>query len=112
MSFNSVVPENQRPCGTLRPIPELIDGFPAMPKLGDSSGTDAIFPDILKLQDPVTHPRSKSFSAVKGLLKKRQQGSPSMNSEDSVTTTCLDGGFDEYSYIEGGREVHLLNLFK
>ncbi|KAI3729711.1 hypothetical protein L6452_18375 [Arctium lappa] len=42
--------------GTLRKIPELIDGFPAMPKLGDSSGTDVIFPDILKLQDPITHP--------------------------------------------------------
>ncbi|KAI3684590.1 hypothetical protein L6452_33814 [Arctium lappa] len=35
--------------GTLRPIPKLIDGFPAMPKLGDSSGTNVIFPDILKL---------------------------------------------------------------
>ncbi|KAI3735118.1 hypothetical protein L6452_14606 [Arctium lappa] len=48
-----------------------------------------------------------SFPAVKGLPEKRRQGSPSMNSEDSVTTTCLDGGFREYSYIHGGREVHL-----
>ncbi|KVI08960.1 LOB domain-containing protein 37-like [Cynara cardunculus var. scolymus] len=124
--------------GTLRPIPELNDGFPTMPKLGDSFQTDATFPDILKLQDPVTHPRSKvqrrrraceppsnmtqsqdldlnlnqSFPAVKGSPEKRRQGSPSMNSEDSVTTTCLDGGFGEYSYIQGGGEVHLLNLFK
>ncbi|KAJ9540735.1 hypothetical protein OSB04_027241 [Centaurea solstitialis] len=113
--------------GTLRPIPELVDGFPTMPKLGDSRETDAIFEDV---QDPVTNPRGKvqkrrreskdldlnlnqSFlPAVKSSPEKRRQGSPSMNSEDSVTTTCLDGGFGEYSYVNGGREVHLLNLFK
>ena len=122
--------------GTLRPNPDLIDGFPTMPKLGDSCEIDATFPDVLKLQDPVTNPRSKvqkrrraceppltesqdldlnlnqSFPAVKSSPEKRRQGSPSMNSEDSVTTTCLDGGFGEYSYVQGGREVHLLNLFK
>ncbi|KAK1440679.1 hypothetical protein QVD17_06508 [Tagetes erecta] len=103
--------------GTLRPIPELIEGFPMMSKLGESS-------------DPVTQQRSKvqkrrrtvepheldlnqSFPAMKNLPEKRRQGSPSMNSEDSsVTTTCLDG---DYSFVveeEEGRELHLLNLFK
>lgn len=100
--------------GTLRPIPELIDGFPMMPKLGDS------------VSDPVTQPRSKvqkrrreveqqeldlnrsCFPAMKNLPEKRRQGSPSMNSEgSSVTTTCLDG-----DYGEEGRGLHLLNLFK
>ena len=124
--------------GTLRPIPELSDGFPAMQRLGDSSEIDVTRPDLLKLQDPATCPRSKvqkrrracehpsnepqsydleldinqSFPEVKGLPEKRRQGSPSMNSEDSVTTTCLDGGFGEYNITQGGREVHLLNLFK
>ncbi|KAL7614707.1 LOB domain-containing protein 37 [Lactuca sativa] len=126
--------------GTLRPIPELSDGFPAMPKLGDSSEIDVTRFDLLEPQDPVTHPRSKvqkrrragespsnmtqshdlelninqSFTAVKGFPEKRRQGSPSMNSEDSVTTTCLGGagGLGEYSFTQGGREVHLLNLFK
>ncbi|CAH1437413.1 unnamed protein product [Lactuca virosa] len=104
--------------GTLSPIPELSDGFPAMPKLGDSSEIDVTRFDLLKPQDPVTHPRSKAQkrrrAAVKGLPEKRRQGSPSMNSEDSVTTTCLGGacGLGEYSFTQGGREVHLLNLFK
>lgn len=102
--------------GTLRPITELIDGSPTMPKLGDSS-------------DPVAHPQSKvqkrrraspdldlnqSVPASKGVLEKPRHGSPSMNSDDSsVTTTCyLDGGFGEYDYGQEGKEVHLLNLFK
>lgn len=124
--------------GTLRPIPELCDGFPTMQKLGDSSELDVTCSNIFKVQDPVTHQRSKvqkrrrasdppshvsqshdldlnlnqSFAAVKGLPQKRRQGSPSMNSEDSVTTTCLDGAFGEYDFTQGGREVQLLNLFK
>lgn len=124
--------------GTLRPIPELSDGFPMMPKLGDSSEIDVTCPDMFKLQDPVAHPRSKvqkrrracdqpsnitqshdldlnlnqSFPAVKSLPEKRRLGSPSMNSEDSVTTTCLDGGVGEYNFAQGGRDLHLLNLFK
>ncbi|XP_076889043.1 LOB domain-containing protein 39-like [Bidens hawaiensis] len=105
--------------GTLRPIADLIDGFPMMSKLDDSSEID-----------PVTQPRSKmqkrnvtechdlelnlnrSFPEVK-----RRQGSPSMNSDESsvTTTTC----FGEYNYNYNyncyggeGRELHLLNLFK
>ncbi|KAI3669241.1 hypothetical protein L6452_40468 [Arctium lappa] len=111
------------PRHTLRPIPELINRFPAMRKLGDSSKTVVIFPDILKLQDPITYPRLKvqkrrrayelpsnmtnsqdldlnlkqSFSVAKGLPEKRRQGSPSMNFEDSVTMTRLHGRFEEYS---------------
>ncbi|XP_071706397.1 LOB domain-containing protein 37-like [Rutidosis leptorrhynchoides] len=102
--------------GTLRPMTELIDGFPMMPENGDSS-------------DPVTQMQSKvqkrrraspdldlnhSFPANKGLPEKRRHGSPSMNSDDSsVTTTCyLDGGFGEYDYSQQGNQVHLLNLFK
>ncbi|KAI3794127.1 hypothetical protein L1987_36754 [Smallanthus sonchifolius] len=113
--------------GTLRPIPELIDGSPIMTKLGDSSETDVTCADALKLQDPVSQPRSKvlkrrragelpsnmeqsqDLDLNQSLPEKRRQGSPSMNSEDSsVTTTCLR----EISYTEEGKEVHLLNLFK
>ncbi|KAJ0771108.1 putative transcription factor AS2-LOB family [Helianthus annuus] len=116
--------------GTLRPISELVDGFPMTSKLGNSSDN---------VQDPVTVHQSKvqkrrraveppmlqsqsqhldlnmnqSFPASKGSPEKRRHGSPSMNSEDSsVTTTCLDGGFGEYCYGREGRELHLLNLFK
>ncbi|KAI3798979.1 hypothetical protein L1987_34267 [Smallanthus sonchifolius] len=117
--------------GTLRPIPELIDGSPIMTKLGDSSEIDVTCTDALKPQDPVTHPRSKvlkrrrageqpsnmvqsqDLDLNQSLPEKRRQGSPSMNSDDSsVTTTCLDGGLRESSYTEEGREMHLLNLFK
>ncbi|KAI3808532.1 hypothetical protein L1987_24484 [Smallanthus sonchifolius] len=117
--------------GTLRPIPELLAGFPMTSKLGDSSDID------VKVFDPVTHTRSKvqkrrrafeapsdviqsqdldlnqSFPAIKNMPEKRRQGSPSMNSEDSsVTTTCLDGGLGDYNCTQEGRELHLLNLFK
>ncbi|KAK1410314.1 hypothetical protein QVD17_36849 [Tagetes erecta] len=92
--------------GTLRPIVD--NGLPIITKLGDSSQTD------VKVQDPVTNPRSKvikrrrdldlnqSFSLLKDWPEKRRQGSSSINSDESsmTTMTCLEG------------EVHLLNLFK
>nr|XP_043632384.1 LOB domain-containing protein 39 [Erigeron canadensis] len=95
--------------GTLRPISDQIDGFPAMPILGGSS-------------DPITHQKvqkrrresqdldlNQFLPASKGVPEKRRHGSPSLNSDESSVT--LDGGFGECDYGEG-REVHLLNLFK
>ncbi|KVI02693.1 LOB domain-containing protein 37-like [Cynara cardunculus var. scolymus] len=126
--------------GTLRPIPELLNGHPATPELGDSSETDVMCTDMFQLQDPITHSRSKvqkrrrsyepqssmtqlqdldlnlnqSFLAKKGKPEKQRLGSPSMNSEDSVTTTCLDAVFRDYNHNPRGRgdgEPQILNLF-
>ncbi|KAK9061900.1 hypothetical protein SSX86_019084 [Deinandra increscens subsp. villosa] len=104
--------------GTLRPIPELIDGFPILPKLGET-----------ELQDPAALTRSKVVKRRRGceppsnavesqdldlnqsLPEKRRQGSPSMNSEESSVTTM--GLRDSGCFTQQGRrEVHLLNLFK
>lgn len=43
----------------------------------------------------------------------RRPGTPSMNSEESVTTTCFDSGFADHHYIfnNGAEERKLLNLF-
>ncbi|MFS8010842.1 putative transcription factor AS2-LOB family [Helianthus anomalus] len=104
--------------GTLRPIPELVEALPMTSKCGDSSEID-----VLKVQDPVTYPRSKVLkrrrdcealvtavqpqdllnrSLLKELPENRRSGSPSMNSDESSVTSCT----------QEGREVHLLNLFK
>ncbi|XP_048233320.1 LOB domain-containing protein 37 isoform X2 [Ricinus communis] len=40
----------------------------------------------------------------------RRPGTPSMNSEESVTTTCFDSGFGD-QYGNGGGDRKLLNLF-
>lgn len=128
--------------GTLRPIPELLNEHPATPDLGDSSETNVTCTDMFQLQDPITHSRSKvqkrrrsydkpqssmtqlqdldlnlnqsTFLAKKGKQEKQRPGSPSMNSEDSVTTTCLDAGFRDYNHNPRGRgdgEPQILNLF-
>lgn len=126
--------------GTLRPIPELLNGHPAMPELGDSSETDGTFTDMFKLQEPVAYSRSKvqkrrrgceaqsgmtqlhdldlslnwSFMDEKRVPEKQRLGSLSMNSEDSVTTTCLNGSLRDYHYspgIRGDGEMQILNLF-
>ncbi|KAL8211068.1 hypothetical protein R6Q57_005505 [Mikania cordata] len=106
--------------GTLRPISELIDGSPMVPKLGDSSERYVAPPEkVQKRRRGVEQPSNmiqshdldlnQSFPVKKNLPGNRRQGSPSMNSEDSSVTTT---GFGEHNYSEKGRAVHLLNLFK
>lgn len=122
--------------GTLRPIPELLNGHPAMPELGDSSETNITCTNMFKLQDPRSkvqkrrrgcEPQSsmtqlqdldlslnQSFLAEKQQPDKQRLGSPSMNSEDSVTTTCLDAGLRDYNCSQEIREdgeLQILNLF-
>ncbi|XP_023747957.1 LOB domain-containing protein 37 [Lactuca sativa] len=128
--------------GTLRPIPELLNGHPAMPGVGDSSETDVTCTDMFKLHDhdPIAYPRSsvhkrrrgcemqsnmtqlqdldlslnQSFQEEKRLPENQRLGSPSMNSEDSVTTTWLDGALRDYNYSPGTRgdeNLQILNLF-
>ncbi|KAJ4714745.1 putative LOB domain-containing protein [Melia azedarach] len=41
---------------------------------------------------------------------RRRPGTPSMNSEESVTTTCFDSGSGD-QYVNGGQGRKLLNLF-
>ncbi|KAL2504756.1 LOB domain-containing protein 37 [Abeliophyllum distichum] len=97
--------------GTLRPISEFVGG---QPELDDA----LVCTDMFKLQDPSLKSRVKlqnrrrSTDEVGNLMQlsdldlclttefqnkkssplpeKRRQGSPSMNSEESVTTTCGD----------------------
>ncbi|CAH1424120.1 unnamed protein product [Lactuca virosa] len=130
--------------GTLRPIPELLNGHPAMLDVGDSSETDVTCTDMFKLHDhdhdPISYSRSKvqkrrrgcemqsnmtqlqdldlslnqSFHEEKRLPENQRLGSPSMNSEDSVTTTWLDGALRDYNYSPGTRgdeNLQILNLF-
>ena len=41
----------------------------------------------------------------------RRPGTPSMNSEESVTTTCFESGFADQQGQGGGEDKKLLNLF-
>lgn len=80
--------------GTLRPIPELMEGSPAVMSENNLAA---------KVQDSVKYPRSR-------VVKRRRAADLDLNEnseESSVTTTCLD-----LDYSEEGRDVHLLNLFK
>lgn len=111
--------------GTLRPIPEFLAGKTALPELDSSSEAEVTCSsDMFKLRDP--NPESnlqkrrrgcersndldlcltQSFPAAKGVSVTRRLGSPSMNSEESVTTTCF-GDRDE----QGGGGPQLLSLF-
>ncbi|KAI8032157.1 LOB domain-containing protein 38 [Camellia lanceoleosa] len=112
--------------GTLRPIPEFL--------ADETSEAEVTCTDMFKLnQDP--EPKSRSNDQLGNLRlsltpcsssrgggtggalnfqsspKKRRPGTPSMNSEESVTTTCFQsGGFrDAFAQRRGGGK--LLNLF-
>lgn len=117
--------------GTLRPIPELLTGTAASPELDSSSEAEVTCTDIFKVQDPNSRSNlqkrrrgyepstvvqvndldlglTQNFPA-KGVPAKRRPGTPSMNSEESVTTTCLDSGFGDHHEQGGGSQ--LLSLF-
>lgn len=42
---------------------------------------------------------------------RRRPGTPSMNSEESGTTTCFESGLTDHRYLNGAEERKLLNLF-
>lgn len=42
---------------------------------------------------------------------RRRPGTPSMNSEESGTTTCFESGLTDRRYLNGAEERKLLNLF-
>ncbi|XVF59297.1 hypothetical protein PTKIN_Ptkin07bG0264300 [Pterospermum kingtungense] len=53
-----------------------------------------------------------SFTGKPAADNRRVPGSPSMNSEESVTTTCFESGFaDQQGQGGGGADKKLLNLF-
>ncbi|PIN17431.1 hypothetical protein CDL12_09917 [Handroanthus impetiginosus] len=106
--------------GALRPIPELFGGASEPDEASDCT-------DMFKLQDPGVSPPQKrrrfpdepakvmqladlDLSLTPGFPTKksnpspetRRLGSPSLNSEESLTTTCGD---------EPATEIKLLNLF-
>ncbi|KAM7251666.1 hypothetical protein ACFE04_023549 [Oxalis oulophora] len=118
--------------GTLRAMPELINanGTAGLPNILSSDETsDAGCTDMPRFhqQSHVNRQPSCRFTNSRSNVspKRKNQnpadldlslvskmprpGTPSMNSEESVTTTCFDGGLgDQYGY-EGERK--LLNLF-
>jgi hypothetical protein len=123
--------------GTLRPMPELVTlGAPA-PASDETSEAEVTCTNMWNLGDPNPNSRPKvsprrrrsdelminpqptdldlrltpilpaKVSVYKAEI--RRLGSPSMNSEESVTTTCFESGFaDQYG---NGGERKLLNLF-
>ncbi|KAL5556820.1 hypothetical protein UlMin_039056 [Ulmus minor] len=120
--------------GTLRPMPELLGGEAPVPASDEASEAEVTCADMWKLRDPNSGSRfstSRSRSsppkrkrsadldlrptpifAAKPVANKaelRRAGSPSMNSEESVTTTCFDSGLGD-RHANGG-ERKLLNLF-
>ncbi|XP_076952571.1 LOB domain-containing protein 37-like [Bidens hawaiensis] len=111
--------------GALRPIADLIDGFPMMSKLDDSSEVDLVAQPRSKMQKrrravelPVNVTVTEAHDLDLNLNPsfpevKRRQGSPSMNSDESsvTTTTCL-GEYNYNYYAREGSELQLLNLFK
>ncbi|XAR51353.1 hypothetical protein NMG60_11005955 [Bertholletia excelsa] len=107
--------------GTLRPIPELLGGL-NRPDLDEASEAEVTCTDMYKLhQDPKGSFANLGLSLMPSWTarapscqysaKKRRAGTPSMNSEESATTTCLEsGGFGD-RYGDGGGGPKLLNLF-
>ncbi|KAM7507183.1 hypothetical protein LguiA_017636 [Lonicera macranthoides] len=119
--------------GALRPIPELLTGAPTSPELDDASEAEVTCTDMFNLRDPSSNSRSNvqkrrrfeqskvtkladlDLSLTQGfpakmnssLPEKRRPGTPSRNSEESVTTTCFESGFGGVH----GEEPKLLNLF-
>lgn len=124
--------------GALRPIPEFLGGAAA--EVGEASDcTDPLKlqdpsqnprskvqkrrrlpdgqPDVLQLADLdlSLNPgfqsfHTKGYNNTSSLPEKRRPGTPSMNSEESVTTTCFDSRFGGTGDQHGG-EPKLLNLF-
>ncbi|XP_059623996.1 LOB domain-containing protein 37-like [Cornus florida] len=116
--------------GVLRPIPELLGGGGGGGGSFPSESGDNAYSDAFKLQDLTPTSRSKApkrrrsddvsnlqFSDLdlsltagfpaKLLTEKTRPGTPSMNSEESVTTTaCLDSGL-----ADQGGEPKLLSFF-
>lgn len=107
--------------GTLRPLPEFL-----------ARGTSSLELDgaetSVKQQDPSSSSRSKvqkrrrsnqlsdldlsltqCFPVKFSFPENRRPGTPSRNSEESVTTTCLDSGFGDYGAQK--EEPKLLNFF-
>lgn len=121
--------------GVLRPIPELLTGAPISPEIDDASEAEVTCTDMFNLRDPSSNSRSNvqkrrrfeqqsskvtklsdlDLSLTQGfpgkmnscLPEKRRPGTPSRNSEESVTTTCFESGFGGVK----GEEPKLLNLF-
>uniref|UniRef100_A0A5B7A525 Putative LOB domain-containing protein 38 n=1 Tax=Davidia involucrata TaxID=16924 RepID=A0A5B7A525_DAVIN len=121
--------------GTLRPIPELLGRSSIPPEFDEASEAEVTCPDMFKLQDPTPNysrskvpKRRRSDEASKvqfsdldlsltpdfpakvgaGVTGNRWPGTPSMNSEESVMTTCFESGFGDQG---GGEPKVLLNLF-
>ncbi|KAA8531588.1 hypothetical protein F0562_006297 [Nyssa sinensis] len=122
--------------GTLRPIPELLGRSSIPPELDQASESEFTYTDMFKLQDSTVYSRSKELKRRRsdepskvqfadldlsltpdfpvkvssrgvGVTQKMRPGTPSMNSEESVTNTCFESGFEH----EGRGVAKLLNLF-
>lgn len=112
--------------GALRPIPELLGANSTSPDLHEQAASDM----FKQLGDPSGscsqlraekrrrpyHPLTKAVKLTDLELSltadKRRAGTPSRNSEESVTTTCCESGLGgEYQYNDDIGEPKLLNLF-
>nr|XP_027193383.1 LOB domain-containing protein 38 isoform X2 [Cicer arietinum] len=102
--------------GTPRPIPEFL-GLDALTSTADdASEGEVTCNDARKVQDPNQNSRFVSSRSNKNALTSscrreiRRPGTPSMNSEESVTTmTSLESGIGDQYVNDGDRKV--LNLF-
>ncbi|XP_057960323.1 LOB domain-containing protein 37-like [Malania oleifera] len=125
--------------GTLRPMPDLLPGFPA-PHADEAS--EVACTDMCRLRDPNSTSRSNSNKLPKRKCsdvesarcppadldlcltasylatdapEKRRPGTPSMNSEESATTTCFESSFADHHHhhhcTSVGGEPKLLKLF-
>ncbi|CAK9186275.1 unnamed protein product [Ilex paraguariensis] len=117
--------------GALRPIPAFLGGSPLKSELYEASEVST---EIFKTQDPSLNSRSTvqkrrrsdqseklvQFTDLDLSLtpvfpatvfpEKPRPGTPSRNSEESVTTACCENGFGDHRSAPGG-EPKLLNLF-
>lgn len=119
--------------GTLRPMPELLGVDPAPAADEASEAEEVTCTDMWSLGArspnpwPKVSPKRKrssgdpagldlrltpSFQGKVSVCKSeiRRPGTPSMNSEESVTTTCFESGLGD-QYGGGGGEPKLLTLF-
>ncbi|KAK9285999.1 hypothetical protein L1049_025202 [Liquidambar formosana] len=121
--------------GALQPLPDLLGGVPS-PESDDAS--EVTCTDMWKLRDPTSNSQSKSppkrkrydelsksspadldlrltpsfptkTSFTRFPTEKRRAATPSMNSEESVTTTSFESGLGDHHTQGGDRK--LLNLF-
>ncbi|KAK2983277.1 hypothetical protein RJ640_030556 [Escallonia rubra] len=121
--------------GALRSIPEFLGENPSLRELDESSEAEVTCTGMLKLQDPCKFSKSKvqkrrriyepeqskalptadldlsltaAFPAKKS-PEKRRSVTPSLNSEESGTTSCLESGIKVHA--QRGGEPKLLNFF-